>query len=103
MDYKEKYTREDALRDMRSFMGQLTEGCQDALKVLIPELAESEEERVRKDLMVEIQSWEGIPESKRREYIAYLEKQKEQKLDHTELSYEEACGAAIKYCLENLI
>ena len=51
----------------------------EALETLIPEFKESEDERIRKELVVEFQCWEGIPETKRRQYLAYLEKQKEQK------------------------
>ena len=51
----------------------------EALETLIPEFKESEDERIRKELVVELQCWEGIPETKRRQYLTYLEKQKEQK------------------------
>jgi len=37
-------TREEALKELRGFIGQLTEGCQEAIKVLIPELVENEDE-----------------------------------------------------------
>lgn len=44
-------------------------------KVVIEKV--NENEKIRKELVVELKSWEGIPESKRRDYIAYLEKQKD--------------------------
>ena len=45
--------RTEALHELRSFIGQLTEGCREALETLIPELAESkdEDERIRKFLL----------------------------------------------------
>lgn len=78
-------TREEAIKIIKSATVYTPEEM-DALEVLIPELHESKDERIRKDLIVEVQSWEGIPESKRREYIAYLEKQKEQKPDDDPLN-----------------
>lgn len=68
-------TREEAIKELRCFIGQLTEGCQEVIKVLIPELGESEDEKVRKSLLAYIKG-----ESKRLDtgkWIAYLEKQKE--------------------------
>ena len=88
MDDKEKYTREDALQDLRSFIGQLTEGCQYTLKVLIPELSESEDERIRNGLihhLQELREWKAgsmSPIKTKEHYdacITYLENQKGQK------------------------
>ncbi len=73
-------TREEAIKELRSFIGQLTEGCQEAIKVLIPELKESEDERIRKALITltkvprkEIFEAEGITKE---QALAWLEKQK---------------------------
>ena len=85
MDYKEKYTREDALRDLQGFIGQLTEGCQKAIKTLIPELSESEDERIRKWIFNLVENL-GSPADEDAEKeleemqplaLAWLEKQKE--------------------------
>ena len=81
MDYKEKYTREDALRDLQGFIGQLTEGCQKAIKTLIPELSESEDERIRKGMISYIG---GLNHKEKAKWIAYLEKQKEQEQEPEE-------------------
>ena len=75
-------TREEAIKELRSFIGQLTEGCQDVIKVLIPELEESEDERIRRALISYLNeignsgvaSFNGFSI---KEYITYLEKQKE--------------------------
>ena len=48
-----------------------------ALRELVPELKESEDERTRKDLIAFICQF--APEHLKTEYVAYLEKQKEQK------------------------
>lgn len=44
-------TREEAINNVKSFIGQLTEGCQESIRALVPELAESEDERIRKYLI----------------------------------------------------
>ena len=41
-----KMDREEAIKNVRSFIGQLTEDCQESIRTLIPELAESEDERM---------------------------------------------------------
>ena len=73
--------RKEALREVRGFIGQLTEGCQAAIKALVPELAESEDERIRKRLLWFLANYTGkwdYPET-RMACRAWLEKQKEQK------------------------
>ena len=72
-------TREEAIKELRGFIGQLTEGCQEAIKVLIPELAESEDERIRKMLIARVRTAEDLNEELREWIISYLEKQKERK------------------------
>lgn len=75
-------TREEAIKELGGFIGQLTEGCQEAIKVLIPELKESEGERIRK-VLVSIVKWLGFDSSfftdnsvTKSEVLAYLEKPK---------------------------
>lgn len=70
--------KEEALQELRSFIGQLTEGCQDVIKVLIPELEESEDERIRKEL-IELISCMHDADPRKKRWIAWLEKQGEQK------------------------
>jgi hypothetical protein len=79
-------TREEAIKELRGFIGQLTEGCQEAIKVLIPELKESDDEWIRK-FLVELVSndkennYRGLYENWKIDFdnvLAWLEKQKEQ-------------------------
>ena len=88
-------TREEAIKELRGFIGQLTEGCQEAIKVLIPELTESEDERIMREFNdwlceeIECRTNDLRDEKDRRTlnmlcYILpkvkdWLEKQKEQK------------------------
>ena len=77
-------TREEAIKELRGFIGQLTEGCQEAIKILIPELKEeSEDERIRKEILEDIRNVKAISSEEYRKkadrWIAWLEKQKEQK------------------------
>ena len=57
----------------------------DLCKHIFPELAESEDERVRKEIIHYIlYKANGVSEKQEHEWIAYLEKQKEQKLAWSE-------------------
>ena len=82
--YRLVMTREEAIKELRGFIGQLTEGCQEAIKILIPELKEeSEDERIRKEILEDIRNVKAISSEEYRKkadrWIAWLEKQKEQK------------------------
>ena len=76
-------TREEAIKELRGFIGQLTEGCQEAIKVLIPELAESEDERIRKAVLKGIEylemdeGWDSIGDIDILDAKQWLEKKKE--------------------------
>jgi len=70
MDYKEKVI---ALLNSQ----ELSNEQKEKLKYIFPELKESEDERIRKDLCKAI--WTYIPTEEGKEYIAWLEKQGEQK------------------------
>lgn len=74
-------TREEAIENVRSFIGQLTEDCQASIRSLVPELQESKDERIRKGLIELIENWNYPQElfTTKRNIIGYLEKQKEQK------------------------
>ena len=62
--------RNEAIKEVRSFIGQLTEGCQEAILALVPELAESEDER----------NWKAVMEYVKDDALRdWLEKQKEPK------------------------
>ena len=72
--------KEEAIREIKRFMSILPNDMQEAIMVLVPELAESEDERIRKELKeafeaYDIEStWNGIPI---RSIFAWLEKHKE--------------------------
>lgn len=75
-------TREEAINIVRDIYHTDTE--LEALEVLIPELAESEDERIRKELIETINCMKEdhqvfLSEQQIERYLAYLEKQKEQK------------------------
>ncbi len=80
-------TREEAIKVASETYGWLkTDREREALETLIPELAESEDERIRKALIDALKVSETVgelkfrlPEPTREDAIAYLEKQKEQK------------------------
>ena len=73
-------TKEEAIKELRGFIGQLTEGCQEVIKVLIPELGESEDERIRQSIVGTIKQCTDILDPKnQKRMLAWLEKQKEQK------------------------
>ena len=70
--------KEEAIREIKRFMSIIPNDMQEAIMVLVPELAESEDERIRKSLLAYIKG-----ESKRLDtpkWISYLEKQKEYEL-----------------------
>ena len=79
MDYKEKY--EKALENARAQIEACgdNEGRKTMIRAIFPELSESEDERIRKELMEFIKKQEGqtLPADKYNSWIAYLEKQKE--------------------------
>ena len=77
-------TREEAIKIVRNIYQ--TDKEKEALETLIPELKESEDERIRKGLIEALKTSKTVgelkfilPEPTREECIAYLEKQKEQK------------------------
>ena len=90
MDYKEKY--ENALGWMRGIYPNLTGSAKEDAEHYFPELAESEDERIRKRLIEQVERWhecalennvvQDIKDSA--DAITYLEKKKEQKPLSTE-------------------
>lgn len=67
-------TREEAINEIRSWAIPSEKG-REVLETLIPELAESEDERIRKKCITIISKW--TTKEDRDECIAYLEKQKD--------------------------
>ena len=74
-------TREEAIE---VYNGLINEKIKAAFEFFAPELAESEDTRIKREIITEISSWSGIPSNKRREYIEWLEKPKEEHWKPTE-------------------
>ena len=72
-------TREEAIQEMREKLPWLTEDTKRLVEALIPELAESEEERIRKEIIEFVDTTTLSSDERHHRWIAYLEKQKEQK------------------------
>jgi len=68
-------TREEAIKEIKSWAIPSERG-REVLETLIPELAESEDERIRKELVAVLEDL-ILPDDQRRRFLAYLEKQKE--------------------------
>lgn len=74
MDYKEKY--EKLHRFVKDLYPHMSEYCKEKVEGYIPELKESEDEKIRKELIDFVRSrLVGFPQSEK--YIAWLEKQGE--------------------------
>ena len=91
MDYEKAY--KEALKRAKQVKHDVINiGCKmdpDMLDIIFPELAESEDERIRKELLDAFaaydidSSWNGIPVSS---VLSWLERQKEQKpVEHRQL------------------
>lgn len=96
MDYKEKY--EKALEWMKSVYSTMQGSDKEDAEHYFPELAESEDERIRKELIFFLK--EEIPQcsikehaDKLKEFVSYLEKQKEQKPRDYRKLYEEVVNS----------
>ena len=74
-DYKEKY--EEAKEIMQEFVrrGSIT---MDFAKVIFPELGESDDESVRKDIVEAVELHKDFTQVRKEHIYAWLEKQKEQ-------------------------
>ena len=79
-------TREEALKILYDLHDKSLFSAITALETLIPELAESEDERIRKEIIsaLKFANDNGVYDK----HLAWLEKQKEQKPTQEELSYE---------------
>ena len=75
-------TREEAIKKIREAMPTLWRETKNAIQTLVPELAESEDERIIKTLQecVKNRNW-PLNGPTQEEVLAYLEKQKEQNHD----------------------
>ena len=79
MNYEKAY--KDALERARKMMNSkrsVVIGKQ-ALETIFPELRESEDERIRKDIVAAVEMCGDLTQGRKSEIYAYLEKQKEQK------------------------
>lgn len=77
MDYKQKY--EEAKEWIESIYLELTYEQQKQAETFFPELKESEDERIRKEIMDFVVGPTILNDGKREKYLAWLEKQGEQK------------------------
>lgn len=95
MDYKEKYDKLVEAVKVLQETNPSDEGIQNWVNDNVPELAESEDERIRKEFCKDI--WTFIPNEKAHKYISWLEKQGEQK-SIDELTQQEAMDIAVAKC-----
>lgn len=76
MDYKKKY--EATLQTARQW---IADGCSDTAKIALeatfPELRESEDERIREDIVAAVEMYGDFTQGRKEKIYAYLEKQKE--------------------------
>lgn len=78
-------TKEEAIKEIKSW--DFLEGKEiEAIHTLIPELAESEDERIRKLVVNRVRTATEMTESLRELLLSYLEKQKEQKPENKEIT-----------------
>lgn len=92
MDYEKKY--KEALEDMRAIYPNLKGDAKLAVEHAFPELRESEDERIRKEIIHYIlYDANGVSEEQEHMWIAYLEKQKEQR---PELYYDKELDIAAR-------
>lgn len=75
MDYKQKY--EEALKRARDMMSH-GEVRREDMEYLFPELSESEDEKIRKELLAVVNDL-VLPSKQQSRFVAWLEKQNEQK------------------------
>ena len=83
MDYKAKY--EEALKTAKFFADNTDdEICKKKIEAIFPELAESEDEKIRKDIIHFIKGFGLISKKKEKSWLAWLEKQKKLKQSWSE-------------------
>lgn len=70
-------TREEAIQNIKKLIG-FSDTLDESISTLFPELKESEDERIRKELLAVINDL-VLPDEQKARFNAYLEKQKEQK------------------------
>ena len=74
--------KEEAIREIKRFMSILPNDMQEAIMALVPELAESEDERMLKTIIRGFENWKSngnvtFNNTNVDDILAYLEKQKE--------------------------
>lgn len=78
MDYKEKY--EHLLKFIKNLYPHMSDYCKEKTEGFIPELKESEDVRIRKEIIKVFTGESGfITKEEAKKYVAWLEKQGEQK------------------------
>lgn len=91
MDYKKKY--KDALERAKRLTFDINT-LQKIREFIFPELRESEDERIRKEIIASVECNSGLTQSRKAEIYTWLEKQKEQKPIEMEV-YEVGKGTTI--------
>ena len=95
MNYEEKYN--EALKDMRVIYPNLKGDAKLAVEHAFPELAESEDERIRKWIVkFLVEQYPECWKDKKNKMLAYLEKQKEKVVDKEGMYY--YLGGKFIYC-----
>lgn len=96
-------TREKAIEVVKEAMPTLWKETKEAIQTLIPELAENEDEKIRKEMIEFLNQYkeDGLRGVDITPWIAYLEKQKEQK--QVEWSEEDEIIERIKSVIEKYL
>lgn len=87
-------TREEAIEKVRHM--SLPKETMEILETLATELKESEDERIRKDIVAAVEMYGDFTQSRKEEIYAYLEKQKEPVVDKEGMYY--YLGGKFIYC-----
>lgn len=99
MDYEKKYN--EALERAKKWEREHPHGyvIKDMMEYIFPELRESEDERIRNNIIVSVKMNGGLTQARKSEIYAYLEKQKEQKFTHHEI--DESLQSAVAHQMED--
>ena len=97
--YEKKYN--EALERAKKWEREHPHGyvIKDMMEYIFPELRESEDERIRNNIIVSVKMNGGLTQARKSEIYAYLEKQKEQKFTHHEI--DESLQSAVAHQMED--
>lgn len=84
MDYEKEY-KSIVAKIKIAYTYALTDSTKNVLETIFPDLAESEDERIRKEILHYILYNAGATEDQEHRWVSWLEKQKEQEPEHFEL------------------